>query len=383
MNFQEMSIEELQARKAEIVDLSKDNQNVEELRNFNQELDSINAELETRKNKALSEEEQRKAAEQKGKITTELGEKTMDQKEIRSSKEYINAYVNYLKGDKDTECRALLSINATDGVVPVPTLVEEKIRHAWESNELTSLAKLTFLKGNLNVGFEASADPAEVHDEGDDEPDEEELVIGIASLIPESIKKWITISDEAYDLAGEAFLNYIYDEISYQIAKKAADIMIADVAATQDTSDATHPGQASLTQDVAIDTIVKALAKLGDEAVNPVVVLHKETWGDLKAAALAANYARDVFEGCRVIFNNSLPTAATATAGATFIVVGDFANGYQWNFPNGEEIKFRFDENSLAEKDLVKVVGRRFGGHAVVAPKSFVKVKKPAAPAEA
>ena len=37
---------------------------------------------------------------------------------------------------------------------------------------------------------------------------------------PVSIKKWISISDEVVDLRGEAFLRYIYDEITYRIAKK-------------------------------------------------------------------------------------------------------------------------------------------------------------------
>ena len=39
------------------------------------------------------------------------------------------------------------------------------------------------------------------------------------------------ISDEAMDLTGEAFLRYIYDEVTYQIAKKAAALIIADIEA--------------------------------------------------------------------------------------------------------------------------------------------------------
>ena len=39
-----------------------------------------------------------------------------------------------------------------------------------------------------------------------------------------SKKRWLTdlltVSDEVLDLKGEAFLNYIYDEITYKIAKK-------------------------------------------------------------------------------------------------------------------------------------------------------------------
>jgi hypothetical protein len=35
------------------------------------------------------------------------------------------------------------------------------------------------------------------------------------------------------------------------------------------------------------------------------------------------------------------------------------------------------DELSLAEKDLVKIVGRQYVGMGVVAPKAFVKIAKP------
>ena len=55
------------------------------------------------------------------------------------------------------------------------------------------------------------------HEEGADQPDEETLTIATVDLIAKSAKKWITISDEVMDVRGQAFLDYIYDEIEYQI----------------------------------------------------------------------------------------------------------------------------------------------------------------------
>ena len=117
--------------------------------------------------------------------------RNMTVEEIRSSKEYTEAFANYIKTGKDAECRALLSANATGGYVPVPTYVEGRIKTAWDRVQLMNLVRKTYIKGNLNVGFELSADPAYIHTEGSVANTEEALTLGIVELKPESIKKWI------------------------------------------------------------------------------------------------------------------------------------------------------------------------------------------------
>ena len=76
---------------------------------------------------------------------------------------------------------------------------------------------------------------------------------------------------------------------------------------------------------------------------------------------------------------NTIKAYDAATTGETFAIVGDFGVGAQMNFPAGEEISIKVDELSLAEKDLVKFVGREYVGHDVVAPNAFVKLTKAAA----
>ena len=49
------------------------------------------------------------------------------------------------------------------------------------------------------------------------------------------------------------------------------------------------------------------------------------------------------------------------------------------NFPNGEDITIKYDDLSLADSDLVKIVGREFVALGVVGPKAFVKIAKAAA----
>lgn len=341
--------------------------------------------LENRMSEIVAEIEQRKAdiadvAKGEGHEIDKLIEerdKPMGIEEIRKSKEYINAYANYIKTGKDDEVRALLTTNATvaGAYLPVPEIVESRIKTAWSKLGLMELVTKTFAKGNLKIGFELSADGAVVHNEGTNQPTEESLTFGVIELKPESIKKWITISDEAMDMGGEEFLFYIYDEITYRIAKKAQEILLAKITAL--TASATSTAVSIGIVDDGAPTVAivsECLGTLSDEASNPVIVMNKGTWSQFKAAQYDANYAVDPFEGLPVHFDNSLPVySSTATTG-TWLIVGDFGVGARANFPNGQQINLKFDDLSLAEKDLVKIVGREYVGLGVVGDRCFCKV---------
>lgn len=160
-------------------------------------LDELNSEvdeLEARK-AALIETRKKEVADviSGGKEIEKIEEnRNMTIEEIRSSKDYINAFANYIKTGKDEEVRSLLSTNATPaGTVPVPTIVEERVRTAWQRNGLMELVRKTYIRGNVKIGFERSATGAVVHAEGANAPDEEVLTLGVTELKPESIKKWI------------------------------------------------------------------------------------------------------------------------------------------------------------------------------------------------
>lgn len=330
----------------------------------------------------IAEREERKAAmkeivEGKGETIEKEETRTMTNKEIRNTQEYIDAFAKYIKTGSDKECRALLTENVSGGTVPVPAMVEGRVRTAWERDGITALVRKTFIKGNLKVGFEISGTDAAIHTEGANAPSEETLVLGIVSLVPQSIKKWITISDEALDMGSAEFLDYIYDELTYRIAKKAADTLVAKIEACGTVSTSTSPAVPIVTAaTIGLATIASARAELSDEAENPVVVMNKKTYADFKGAQAIANYAQDIFDGMNVVFNSSIKDYTTASSGDTYAIVGDFGVGAQMNFPNGAEIEFKYDELSLAEKDLVKIVGREYVGIGVVAPNAFVKVQK-------
>ena len=297
--------------------------------------------------------------------------------EVRNTKAYIDAYAEYIKTGRDIECRSLLTENVDGGTVPVPDFVYDIVKTAWEREEIMNLVNKTYFKGNLKIGFEISGGEATIHTEGGAAVSEEALILGIVELVPASIKKWIAISDEVYDLRGEEFLRYIYDELTYRIAKKCADQLIALIIACGTVSTTTCPSvPVSEVSSIGLGDVATAMGFLSDEAANPVIIMNRRTEAAYKALRATASYAVDPFEGLRVIHNNTLKASAVATTGDTIAIVGDLGHGAHANFPNGEDITFKFDEMSRKKEDLIEVLGRRYVGLGVVAPDAFVKIDK-------
>ena len=382
-----MTIEEVEARTLEIEAEVEgaDEARMGEIKTELDELEARKAELK----KAAAEAQETRDMVAEDKVTVEeikeviTEERKMTNFEMVKTAEYRNAFKQYILTGKDEECRALLSENVASGVVPVPEMVYDIVKNAWEKEGIMALVKKVYLKGNLKVGFEISADGAVIHTEGENAPTEEKLVLGVVEIVPASIKKWISISDEVIDMDAGAFLQYVYDELTYQIAKKAADTLLAKIEACGTVSTNTPAVNVAVpnvaVSAIALDTIAQAIAQLSDQASNPVIVMNKATFAAFKAVQAAGSYGYDPFEGLPVVFNNTITAYAAATTGVTFAIVGDFAEGAIANFPNGEDITIKYDDLSLAEKDLVKLVGRQYIGLDVIGPKSFVKISKAAA----
>lgn len=379
-----LDMEQIEARSAELtseIEIAETNEAMDAIQN---ELDAI----EERKAQIKLEIEQRKAdmaavIQGQGDVIEEVkDERKVKTMEVRNTPEYINAYAEYIKSGNDMECRNKLTTendttpNGT-GTVPVPEFVYDIVKTAWEKEGIMSLVRKSYLKGNLKVGFEISGSDASIHAEGAAAISEEDLVLGVVNLVPETIKKVVQISDEIYDMRGEEFLRYIYDELTYRIAKKAADRLIAKIEACGTVSTTTCPGVPKLkAASPALGTVAAAMSLLSDEAANPVIMMNKATWGTFKAVEYAGSYAVDPFEGLPVLFNNTIKSSAAATTGETYAIVGDLGHGALANFPAGEGIQFKFDDMTLKKADLIEVLGREPIALGVVAPEAFVKIVK-------
>jgi HK97 family phage major capsid protein len=384
MEIEKMTNEELDLKLKELETRSAiaDEQEIEEITKEVEAIETRKAEIKAEFEKA---EEERKAiaeapqVEEPETIVEERINKTMDLKEIRSSKEYIDAFANYIKTGKDEEVRALLT-DFGGGTIPTPTFVQEYVETAWSRSNIASKVKKLNVKGILKVPYEISSSDAVVHTEGAAAPDEEALVIGTATITPATIKKWIGVTDEVLGLHSEEFLRYIYDELTERIIKKLDENIVATVAAS------TSPFTATV--DVAsIDatTILQGLAELADSANEPTIVMNKKVFFN-SFMGLLDDVKRPIYEvlldnerkpryflnGCEVVFDN-VNFDDTPAAGDPIALVGDFS-GVTANYPEGEDVKIVVDPYTSAKADKVEFIAKLYVGIGVTKPASFALI---------
>ena len=383
MDFSAMSIEQLLERRSAIaVELDAPEADLDALE---AEVRGINEEIESRKQAEQRKTDLRAAvANGAGEVTNKI-EKVEEHKmtfdEIRAMPSYVDAYAEYIKTGRDNECRAILTENAgnisgKDGPVPVPTLVDEIVRTAWERDEIARRLRRTFFRGNLKVAFELSADPAVVHAEGAAAVTEENLQIGIVNMVPQTIKKFVRISDEAVTMGGEAFLRYVYDELTYQIIRKVVATAVGAVSGAPAASTASAVGVTKVSAAPSLTTVGTAFSALSDEATNNVIIMNKLTYAEFLAAQAGGSFNFDPFMGMPVLFTSALPAYSAAAANAVYAIVGDLS-GVQANYPEGDGVAIKYDDLSEAESDMVKIVGRQYVAIALTAPGRFVNVTKP------
>ena len=384
MELKDMTLEEVEARISELDSMVETSEDVEAINKATEERKALNerkAELkDLEERKAMAQEiEERKAVPEV--IEERKEENTMKKvEEYRNSKEYIDAFAEYIKTGDATECRALLTTNVgAAGEVAIPDLVSNIIKTDWLQSEIMSKVNTINVKGNYKQQFELTAGDAVIHNEGSGAVSEEELTFGVVTLIPESIKKWISVSDEVLDLRGEDFLNYIVKEISYKISVKAEDILLDKIVALPTSATESSVNAKVVKAGAVLGTIATALGQLNAEARNNIAVMNPATKAAFMAAVYSGQFNADPFEGLQVVLTNNLPAYSAASENDTYVIVGDFGYGALANFPNGQNVQIKIDDKTAMTSDLVKILGREYVAVEPVAPRAFVKITKPAA----
>lgn len=370
------------------------------------EMKAINAELEQRRAAKQAEEDALRAAEEDRRaeetkraemrklvaegagepinIFKEERKKTMDLKEIRKSPAYVDAWVEGFKTGKYEECRRILTDNALDanigegdGLVPVPTMVGDRIHALWENNEILRRIRRTYAPGNLEESFEVSSTGAVVHQEGAEDIEDEELIIGTVKLVAESLKKTIQVSKQALKLRGQAFIDYIMDEFENKIMALLCQGVISVITGAPTTSNTTHVGvpviEASV---VTLDIVAQALGELEDDNAEPVIVMNRRTHAAFRAAQLNANYAVDPYENLPVLYNSNLPAIGDATAGQKWLIVGDLS-AVQANYPAGDQVEFIIDPYTGKKRNMVEILGEMLVAIGLTAPGKLCTVAIP------
>lgn len=349
------------------------------------------AEIISEKNEeARKEAEKRKALEdiKGGKKDLRGIEKTKEKDkmdklgEMLRSRDYAEAYADLLRtGDNARFQQRANTILGTDltastagSKIPVPEVLANAIQTAWDENgQLLAECTRLSVNGVLHVPYEASTTDAVVHVEGSAAPDSENIQIGKVTIEPQTIKKWVLITDEYTTMDAIDFLGYVGREIAYKIM----DLLETQIVTA--VTGAAAPFAAAVTTAPAFDAFFKGLAELGDTAKNPIIVMNRKTYFN-SIMTLVDGANRPIYDivsangkpdyminGVRVVFSDALDEAA---AGKTWAIVGDFS-GVTVNFPGGQDVSTITDPYSLAEQDILKIVGKLFAGVGVTGPEHF------------
>jgi HK97 family phage major capsid protein len=373
------SIEAIEARLAEIKnELDKPEADLDALQ---EEVRSLTAEKAQIKANAQKAEEVRRAVADGMGTTVETRKETENKTadEIRNSKRYIDAYAEFIKTGNAEECRSLLTVNAAaNGTIPVPIFLQEMIETAWERDEILSRVSRSYIKGNLKIPFELSADGAYVHGEGTTAPTEEALTFGLVTLTPETIKKWVSFSDEVVDMKGEEFLRYIYDELTYRVSKKLAEECLDDITTANATNGSTAIGVPRVDMEPSVVTVPTAAANLTEDARDIVVVMNRLTEVAFLEAYAEGNFAIDPFASIPRVYSSHLPAYSAASTNDVYAIVGDLS-AVRVNFPAGDGMVIKYDELTRKKEDIVEVLGRQYAGHGITKLGRLVNIRKPAA----
>ena len=356
MDLKEMTIEQLEERKAEIV-ASLDAPEAD-LNALEEEVRAIKEELEARKAEEAKKVEVRAAiAAGAGETVKTIVEEKKEMNVEERKAEMIDALAEYIKGRATAEQRAmLLSANVTGGTVKVSDIVDDFIWTDWDRSPILSRIRKVYVRGNYSVGYEASATGAVKHTEGAAAPTEETLTLAYIQFVAQYFKKWIRVSDTVLALKGQAFMDYLMDEFGHQLAMALENAVVAEIAASSLSAKVTNP--------IDNTAAMAGFAALSDEATNPVIIISKATYAAImNERATTGAKIEDPFNGFDVLFNNTV----------TGMLVGDL-DGVVANFPEGEDFKFIIDEKSLAEQDLVKIVGKVLADVHLVRPNGFAVV---------
>ena len=182
-------------------------------------------------------------------------------------------------------------------------------------------------------------------------------------------------------MKGEEFLRYIYDELTYRVAKKLSDNILDDITTANASNGSTAIGVPQVTMAPGVTTIPTAMANLSEDARDIVVIMNRLTEVEFLAAYAAGNFAVDPFAGVTKIYDSHMPAYSTASGGDVYAIVGDLA-GVRVNFPAGDGMVIKYDELTKKKEDIIEVLGRQYAAHGITKLGRLVNVKKPSGTSE-
>ena len=218
MKFDEMNVEQLEARKAEIAGMDTEGAATEELEARVAEIEAINGELEARAAEAAKAEELRQqiAAENVKPIKEfKMEEKKMEERFAIDSPEYR---VAYLKNLQNKELTAEERTALAGGTYAIPTRTMNEIIHRLELNPLIGAVDVTNIPGYVTYPTESVVNDANWVDMGTAATDSTDALsyftLGAYKLI-----KTVEITADVDAMSIDAFEAWLVDRLVNKIEK--------------------------------------------------------------------------------------------------------------------------------------------------------------------
>ena len=255
MKFDEMNVEQLEARQAELAGMPTDDVSTEELEARAGEIEAIRDELQKRANAAAkAEAERQKVAEGNDTVTKtfEMEDKKMENRFAVDSPEYRVAFLKNLQGKELTAEER----TAVVGTAAIPTQTMNEIVHRLELNPMIGAVDLTNIPGYVTYPAESVVNDASWLDMEVGSTDSTDALAPI-TLGAYKLIKTVEITADVDAMSVDAFESWLVSRLANKIEKALDAGILAGTGTTQATGIAT-------TKATADGTFKRAGIKWGD-----------------------------------------------------------------------------------------------------------------------
>ena len=246
MKFDEMNVEQLEARQAELLAADTEGATTEELEARAGELEAIRDELQNRTNAAAkAEEERQKVAAGNDPVTRKFDteEKKMENRFAIDSPEYRVAFLKNLQG-KELSAEERTAVNAAGAVIPTQTMNE--IIHKLEMNPLIAAVDVSNIPGYVKFPYESACNEASWLDMGVGSTDSTDA-IGYFTLGAYKLIKTVEIDADVDAMSIDAFEAYLVSRLVNKIEKAVDAGIISGSGTTQCTGILTAKSEEDMT----------------------------------------------------------------------------------------------------------------------------------------
>ena len=374
MKFDEMNVEQLEARQTELAGMDTEGATTEELEERANELEAIKAELEARAAAAAkAEEERQKVAQSNDAVIKEfkMEEKKMENRFAVNSPEYREAFLKNLQG-KELTAEERTAVTAT---AAIPTQTMNEIVHKLELNPMIGAVDLTNIPGYVTYPAESVANEASWLDMGVESTDSTDAIAPV-TLGAYKLIKTVEITADVDAMSVDAFeawlvsrlINKIEKALDAGILKGTGTTQATGIATTKATADGTFKRSGIKWADICgiMGALPGQYHPNASFCMNPALFFGKVLgMVDTAGQRIVVNEPQQARK-----FNIlGFPVIVDANCGAEDILFGDF-KAYKLNLAKGIEVKkseeAEFRKGSSVYRAMTLADGKLADANAIV-----------------